>query len=426
MGFKSAKEMEKRFKIPTSNPLPSLSTKKKRGRPTKKDIEEDIFERDKDLIANEEKKKKRKLIDMLYSENDDIPIEEIIKQSLLESDIEMPKKGGKKTARASTALTGTKNMLEDMLSIDQLKEFIEENRRRKQDKASESEPETSSTDILTLLPLLQNLQSQNQEQVTSSSSNLLGNIDTNQLLLLQMLSGNQKKSGGMNPLLLLLMLNSQNQPQPQNSQMNMELFKLLYNEMQNKQQQQTGIDPNTLLLLKVIGQDKGGNPDFDKLMMKIERMMEQNRTNQLQMIMQRSDDRNAQGMELVASAIQSNPKKELMETFSMFNQIAGDRRAKNKDEMEYDLKKYELNIHEDARRDTLDREERALEREDRKSDRFLDGVNTVADKILGDGGIGNLIVKGISSRGPKRRKSEDADNLLDDDIPIDLSDLDDL
>ena len=102
----------------------------------------------------------------------------------------------------------------------------------------------------------------------------------------------------------------------------------------------------------------------------------------------------------------------------------GDKRERSKDEMEFDLKRKELEIQEYGRRDMLDREERQMIREDAKGARVMDVASTVLDKVVGDG-LGQLVGDLMSVKNKKggRRgraskppvQSYDA-SLLDEDL----------
>ena len=102
---------------------------------------------------------------------------------------------------------------------------------------------------------------------------------------------------------------------------------------------------------------------------------------------------------------QEDPRKIMMDGFNLYKDMSGDNRARTKDEMDFDLRKKELELKEYSRRDMLDREERQVVREDAKSQRFMNIGETVLNKVIGDG-LGNLMSDFMSLRGNKGDKGK--------------------
>ena len=123
------------------------------------------------------------------------------------------------------------------------------------------------------------------------------------------------------------------------------------------------------------------------------------------MLMQQSNDRFERGMEMIASALhRDKPEEKILSNFQLFRELTGEKRERSKDEMEYDIKRKELELQEMARRDMLDREERQQVREEQKSERIMETASSVLDKVIGNG-IGHLVkdVMSVKSDTGKRR-----------------------
>lgn len=89
-----------------------------------------------------------------------------------------------------------------------------------------------------------------------------------------------------------------------------------------KANDEKNLDP-LLLMLLLLNQNKNNNEStIIELMKKMDGMIEQNRTTQLQMIMQQSNNEYEQAMKKIADSIKSNPKEELMETFKLYNNLS--------------------------------------------------------------------------------------------------------
>lgn len=411
MGFKTAAEMKKRFTRPLSDKPIKKSPPKKRGRPRKETVEQELVERDYRPMTEEERKKKLELIDAILDTEKEFPIKEVVTESLLErSENNMttkPKRGRPATPRSTSSLKGIRETLEDAASIEQLQDIITNMRNAKLARnKKQDDDEVDDQNLAMLLPLLQQSQNQNQDQTGLPSPNPV-TPDLNTILLSQLASG---KKNAMNPMMLMMMMqmfgNQNQQSTPVNNNNNMlmmmEMFKMVMNQNQKPQ-----TDPILISLVQaLVNQNKQPqrNTDIDKLMMKFEQLQQQNNQNQLAMIMSQSDNKFGQAMEMVAGAFQANPKKELLETFNLFKNISGDNRSRSKDEMEYELKRHEIELHEQARRDALDREERKQQREDDKADRLYQSISNVTNQLVGEDGIAGLLGKVAGSKILSKRK----------------------
>jgi len=100
---------------------------------------------------------------------------------------------------------------------------------------------------------------------------------------------------------------------------------------------------------------------------------------------------------------QIDPEDRLMKHYEFFRNVTGDQRQKSDIEMKYGLEREKLVLAEQSRQDMLNREERAIEREDKKSERILGMGGVVLEKILGNG-VGALINDVMVAKGGKGKR----------------------
>ena len=374
---------------------------------------------------------KRKLINQLFDENKDLPIEEMLMYYFTEGE-------GKKMGKTVSPLKGIREGLEDMLNIQQLSELVKGFRTTNQQQKQKEEEEESMGDnsnLLTLLPFLQKMQNGGMDTTK---------LDPTMLMLAMGMSGQKQSNNNMGQLFLMMSMANmfaQQQPQQQNTSsgtstqanpaINAELIKSLYQELQNvmSQQQKLQIDPVTLMMINAINksnqnQGSASNQNIEVLLDKFNNMMQNNQQQQMAMLMQQSNDRFERGMEMIASALhREKPEEKILNNFQLFRELTGEKRERSKDEMTYDIEKRKLELQEMARRDMLDREERQQVREEQKSSHILETASSVLDKVIGNG-LGNLVkdVMSVKSEGGKRRGRGGVEELQD----FDSSLLDDL
>ncbi len=123
---------------------------------------------------------------------------------------------------------------------------------------------------------------------------------------------------------------------------------------------------------------------------------------------------------------QENPMNIFMKGIDFSDKRTGDARAKTKDEMDYDLRRHEIVVKEQGRLDMLNREERQIERDDKKSKSILDIGGVVLDKIVGDNlstFVGDLFSMSSKSNNPSRRRGR---KQKEPEEKFDVSFLDDL
>jgi len=119
---------------------------------------------------------------------------------------------------------------------------------------------------------------------------------------------------------------------------------------------------------------------------------------------------------------QIDPDDRLIKSMNLVKEIQGEQRVRTKDELDFGLKKQELVLKESARQDMLDREERAIIREDEKSENILGIGKIVLDKVIGNG-VGNLLQDVMSVKTPKGKRRGRAEQPKN--TEYDLSLLDD-
>lgn len=388
---------------------------------------------DEDEPINESKErlqKKRELITKLFDENQDLPMEEMLTYYFTEGE-------GKKMGKTVSPLKGIREGLEDMLNIQQLQDLIKGFRdRKKQSNTQQDEIDEDMGDdnsLITMLPFLQKMQNGGMD---------VGKIDPLMLMLSMGMGGQKKSNNNLGQLFLMMSMANMFAQQPQQTQIgnngnpnqqptpaiNAEMIKSLYTELQKVMESQSKpqFDPMTLLMIDAIKKSNANNgaasnQNIEILLDKFNQMMQNNQTQTMAMLMERSNEKFEKGMEMIASALhREKPEEKMMNYFGLFRELAGDRREKTKDEMEYDLKRKEMELQEFARRDMLDREEREKEREEMKSQRMMDTAGVVLDKVIGNG-IGHLVkdVMSVRGKGDKQKNTgfsqEEIDpSLLDD------------
>ncbi|MCP4762572.1 MAG: hypothetical protein GY870_12400 [archaeon] len=380
-----------------------------------------IYENSRDL------KEKRELIRKIFDDNTDLPVEDMLMHYFTQGD-------GKKMGKTVSPLKGIREGLEDMLNIQQLKDLVQGFRTiKEQPKNEEEDMSDNNQNLMTMLPLFQKMQGGN------------GQIDPMMMMMLMNgMGGGQKQGNNMGQLFLMMSMLNMNTNQQQQQQSNpngtpvqpnqannAEMIKSIYQELQNvmnQQQQKPTIDPMTLMMMQSINKSNqsqnNGGQNIEVLLDKFNTMMQNNQTNQMAMIMQSQNDKFERGMEMIAGALhRDRPEEKILNNFQLFRELTGDKREKNVHEMEYDLKKQELGFKEAARRDMLDREERAQVRDGEKSNRIMDTASTVLDKVIGNG-LGQLVGDLMSAKKPKAaqlgraegQQSQDFDSSLLDDL----------
>lgn len=390
--------------IPKETPSkPPLTDKPKTE--TLDDVFEDTKKEDPAVLE-----KKRELIKQLFDENKDLPIEEMLMYYFTEGD-------GKKMGKTVSPLKGIREGLEDMLNIQQLSELVKgfRNVNQKQPQKEEEEDMGDNSNLLTLLPFLQKMQNGGMD--TSK-------LDPTMLLLAMGMSGQKQSNSNLGQLFLMMSMANMFAQQPQqqatasgsstqpNPAINAEMIKTLYQELQNvmNQQQKPQIDPVTLMMINAINksnqnQGTASNQNIEILLDKFNSMMQNNQQQQMAMLMQQSNDKFERGMEMIASALhREKPEEKILSNFQLFRELTGEKRERSRDEMDYDIKKREIELQEMARRDMLDREERQQVREEQKSSRIMETASTVLEKVIGNG-LGNLVKDVMSVKGDtgKRR-----------------------
>ena len=291
-------------------------------------------------------KKKKELIKKLFDDNEELPMEELLTYILKEQN---GKKEGKKVGKTTSPLKGIREGLEDMLNIQQLTQLVKNfSNMKTSPEKGEEDNSMEDNNLLTMLPLLQKMQNGGMDT---------GKIDPT-MLMLAMGMGGQKKSNNMGQLFLMMSMLNMNTQQPQtnssgqpvqgNPAMNPEMIKAIWTELQNvmQQQQKPAIDPNMMLLFQMMNkssQQPQNTQNLDIIFDKINSMMANNQTQQMSIMMERSNQQFKEGMREVAGALnREDPRTHLLEDFDLFRNLTGDKRAKNAEEMNYDIKKQEL------------------------------------------------------------------------------------
>lgn len=434
--FPKSKDLKKEFDAihPSSSKLPMADGRKNRllkktKSPSKKEKEEPLIPNDvKDVMD----KNKDELWDIILNEN--IEPEEFDKK--LNTLV-------RKMPKTTSALKGVRELYEDKLQINELREIIKDSRQKRSadtsKEAVDAEAEEAN-DLMSMMPLLKKLR-EGQEQ---GQGGKMGMED----IIWLMLSKQNKQSSNMLPIIMMMMQQNQQQGSNTTSQQqpgNVEFNQMLLKEIKDiigQQQQQQAIDPNTMLLLKFMDNQKQNTqqPSMDRLILdkllsnnqsqqqpgmdiildKFNTMISNNQAQQFQLIMQQSQDRFDRSMEMIAGVMQGkNPKKELLEDFNIFKSIQGDNRHRDKDEMEYDFKNKSLVLEEKKRIDAINRDDRRraemMNREERKeireaskSDKILDIATDFIAPIMqnGLGGVINDVMSASAGKGRKRKAKQ--------------------
>jgi len=421
MGFAELLDKGKNFGAGAAPEIPDPP--KKRGpKPKPKPVPIELSPQEKARIKLDRevrKKEKKQLVDAIFDENGDNPDQliDIIKPFLYEVDEEeMPRTkttATKPTARTRSSLEGIKHTMEDLLSINELGKILKNLREKKND---DEENGDGGMDLGALLPLLM-----------GNNNGNGGGLNLDSILPL-LLAGGNKKSNSNLPLVMMMMNTMMNKNS--NSDTDPKLIREMYKEIKKAMSpQQSGIDPNMILLLKAINQPQQQpqpNRDIEKLLVKFEQIQQQNQQNQLQQMLANQDNKYERLIDTVLSVIQSDPKQEIVSTFGLLKEIQGDSRSKSKDEMEYELKKQELNMSNQLRRDAIEREERKLEREEQKSERFLENIQGIASTLLGGKGIPDLVGNLAGKKVNQSMNNQITKSMGDDLGDFDLEDLEDL
>ena len=149
----------------------------------------------------------------------------------------------------------------------------------------------------------------------------------------------------------------------------------------------------------------------------------------MELMMQKSDDRMMFMMQQLNQSKgqpQENPRDNMRADLKFFREISGDKHQRTKDELEYSLKEKELSLKERSREDILNREERQIIRDDKKSQSILDIGGVVLNKVMGDG-VGALINDVMSAgkgEGYKHKKKRRGRASAEEEMDLTL--LDDL
>ena len=376
-----------------------------RARPTKEKIETDIDERDFEVNTVEERQERKKLLDILLKENKDIDIEELIRTEVMGNNM-ATKKGT--TTRTGQPLKRVREGMEDVFTTLQLRELIEDFRKKKTENTDSQEANnTSDNKMAYMMPFLQKMQ---------NGGTNAGGLDPNMLYLLMANQGN-KGGNDLNQLLMLMMMmnaGSQNQHDAQGNPIyqggvNSNNMTMLMNEIKNimdKQEQKPQIDPTMMLVLQMMNKQVSSQPQqntMKDIATLITALNSQNsnkpQDTQLPMVMEMMRQNWALQNERVMNMMPNEaPEDRIIRSANLIRELQGDARQRTESEMDFALRKQQMVLDEQQRLDMLDREERAQNREDAKSDRTLGMVSTVMDKVIGEG-LGQLVGDLVSARG---------------------------
>jgi len=386
--LKSAKPTFKRYtesdgtqkNIPSSPPR-NIPIPSKRGRPPKAVTEAAAQARDEILLE----KDKKELFDILFKEDKDlVKIDNQINKYVSK----MPK--------TTSALKGIREMLEDKLQIHELVDLIKINRDKAKNNPDSDDQEQGQIDVNSLvsfLPLLQKMQNGGLDYTK---------LDPTTLAMAMASQGGGRNQGGLGQLFFMLsMANMFNQQKPNgttvaNPNINTEIIKNLYSELQNimQQQQRPVIDPQTLLLTKLMNQNQGaGNQSTQLILDKMSQMMANNQTQQLAAIMSESNTKFKEAMEMVASALHQNPEDKLLKTFKVYKEIQGDSTSKTDSELNYQIESKKLDIEEAKLKRLEEREMNKQLMDDQKSLTVVNGIGKAIDSVMKH--LGSGVSEGI-------------------------------
>ncbi len=322
----------------------------------------------------------------------------------------------KKMGKTVSPLKGIREGLEDMLNIEQLKELLGGFRGMKNNnkrKAEDDESNDSGNDMMSMLPLIQQMQNKGGNN-NGNNGGMFDGIDPTMLMM--MMNSGKKNNNNLGQLFFMLSMaklqnnnnnnnNNSGNTQQTNSNVSNDVITSLYKELQNvmnQQQQKQPIDPMTMLMINSINKSNQtpppANQNFEIILDKFNTMMTNNQAQQFTMALQQSNDRFERGMEMIAGALnRERPEEKLMSNFNLFRELAGDKRQKSVQEMEFDIKRQELVLKHQDRNDLLAAEERQVVREDAKTSRLMETATTVLDKVFTNG-VGNLVKDVMSAK----------------------------
>jgi len=286
--------------------------------------------------------------------------------------------------------------LEDKLQIHELVDLIKINRDKAKNNPDSDDQEQGQIDVNSLvsfLPLLQKMQNGGLDYTK---------LDPTTLAMAMASQGGGRNQGGLGQLFFMLsMANMFNQQKPNgttvaNPNINTEIIKNLYSELQNimQQQQRPVIDPQTLLLTKLMNQNQGaGNQSTQLILDKMSQMMANNQTQQLAAIMSESNTKFKEAMEMVASALHQNPEDKLLKTFKVYKEIQGDSTSKTDSELNYQIESKKLDIEEAKLKRLEEREMNKQLMDDQKSLTVVNGIGKAIDSVMKH--LGSGVSEGI-------------------------------
>lgn len=389
--------------------------------PTLDDLERDNPYKKPDVSAAEQQTKGRKRTGDLVQElasRDGKLIEGDLKElwGVLEKEAQNPEKKNKiinelmsqvmKKVPVQSALEAIKKLLKDKIEVREMAALLNHpaflgTKNTNQDATAVSGQAEDSDDMLSTL-LMSGLFNQ--------PNNTAGNInEQNNLMLLTQLLGN-KSGKGLNPVVMLSvlkLLSTQNQGQ---NQMDSSAIKEFINEIKSiytqQENQKPAIDPMMLYLIKSSERKPDNNAEN---MIRMLEMINNSTSQQIQTIAQLLGEKFERLAENVAGS-QIDPNQQMMQNFQFFREIAGDQRERSKDELDFELRKTEMELKKQDRDEILARQERAELREDQKSERILGLVDNITGKVLGEGMKG-LMETAFKGRRKKKDKGFDASEL---------------
>lgn len=355
--------------------------KRNRGRPTIKEREKKLKKRNKNLPDDLVGKDKSQLVDIFFNENEelDLNIEKIIKNDL-------------KMGKNQSSLSGVRKTLEDILNVQQLTDLVQtfrENKKKGSGSGDTSIPQDQvngvrgGNDMSSLLPLLMQ---------QNGGSGGLGDLDP--LLLMTMMQGNNNGNPANN-LLSLLTITQTLADKNKSSGDTADIIRTIYEEFKNTQNQSRGtkIDPNTILMFKLLGNNNSSNNEGGKielLLSKMNEIMSNNNTQKMEQIIENSNRKFEEIARMIAGAMRKDPKDDLIDMMDLFNKIQGQSRKMDKEEMKYDLEKRKLEMEENRKQNMLRAQQQAKQMEAEKSQKVIDSVKEMVGPILQQG-IGKVV-----------------------------------
>jgi len=342
----------------------------RRGRPPKAVAEAAAQVRDEILLE----KDKKELFDILFKEDKDLI--EIDKQ--INSYVsKMPK--------TTSALKGIREMLEDKLQIHELVDLVKINRDNMGKKPNPDNQEQDQIDynsLAAILPLIQKMKNGGLDYTQ---------LDPTTLALAMANQGGGRGQGGLGQIFFMLsMANLFNQQKPNgttvaNPNISTEIIRNLYTELQSvmQQNQRPAIDPQTLLLTKLMNQNQGSSNQSTQLILdKMTQMLANNQTQQLAVIMNEANNRFSDAMGMVAKALNEKPEEKLLKTFKLYKEIQGDSTTKTEGELNYQIQAKKLDI-EDAKLKRIEtREDNKQLMDEQKSLNVINGIGKSIDSVM--------------------------------------------